>query len=391
MAFEDPLTGAFGAAKVSIDPELPEDVIKIDSEIYEASGIGADVVEIKINKRPIIPIQEATIGVSPLEGDQVHEALSKARRFVGQLKSWMSNYIVFKDLKLRWKTASAAIKILESNPDLSGDVLAQIKPTTNILLKPEGLVVFNAILIIDISRSMMARDLEVMQIGPAIEGIRAAMSSKEIQDFLKQFKEGTSVPRRIGAAFAAILFLAEKVGRGFGEKVSIIRFADSAEALDFGGTPFMEGSSGEKDVLENTAKNIVENIANSYGQATNMGQAMLITQELIYQMQDLEGGEDMAKPVMCILLTDGAPTDGNNFEVAVQELAKNQNVVLYIIGLGQTDVSRMQKAAQSCGGEYFEPEDAGKLLVWYSKRARDLQVRLKATKVTGEEEEEEFY
>ncbi|MBN2151613.1 MAG: VWA domain-containing protein, partial [Candidatus Lokiarchaeota archaeon] len=385
MSFEDPLTGSFGAAKVKIDPELPENMIKIDSEIYEASGIGSDQVEIRINRRKIIPIQEATIGINPITGDQVWEVLAKARRFVGNLKSWLSNYIVFKDLKLRWKQAGALIKILDSKPDLSGDVLAEFKPTTNILLKPEGLVTFNAILIIDISRSMMARDLLVAKIGPAIEGIKAAMGAKEIQDFLKQFKEGTSVPRRIGAAFAAILFLAEKVGRGFGEKVSIVRFADTAEALDFGGRPYMEGSSGEKNVLENTAKQIVDQIGNAYGQATSMGQAMLTAQELIYKFQDIEGGEEQAKPIMLILLTDGAPTDQNNFEVAVQEIAKNQNVVFYVIGMGQTDAPRMTAAATSCGGEYFEPADAGELLIWYSKRARDLQVRLKSSKKKEDE------
>ncbi|MHA1680776.1 MAG: vWA domain-containing protein [Promethearchaeota archaeon] len=387
LAFEDPLTGAFGAAKVDIKPDLPEDTMQIDSEIYEASGIGADTVEIKINKRTIIPLQEVTIGINPLEGDQVWEVLSKARRFIGNLKSWMSNYIVFKDLRLRWKTADAAIKILESNPDLSGDVLAQVQPTTNVLLKPEGLVTFNAILIIDISRSMMARDLEIAQIGPAIEGIKAAMASKEIQDFLKQFKEGTNVPRRLGAAFAAILFLAEKVGRGFGEKVSIIRFADSSEALQFDGSVFMEGSSGAKDVLERAAITIVETIGNAYGQATNMGQAMLQAQELIYQMQDLEGGEESAKPVMVILLTDGYPTDGDNFSIAVQEMAKNQNVVFYILGLGSPNVEMMTKAAAMCGGEFYMPDDAGKLLIWYSKRARDLQVKLKAHKTTEDEED----
>ncbi|MBD3188616.1 VWA domain-containing protein [Candidatus Bathyarchaeota archaeon] len=390
LAFEDPLTGAFGAAKVDINPELPEDTMQIDSEIYEASGIGADSVEVKINRRTIIPLQEITVGVNPLEGDQVWDVLSKARRFIGNLKSWLSNYIVFKDLKLRWKTAEAAIKILESTPDLSGDVLAQVQPTTNVLLKPEGLVTFNAILIIDISRSMMARDLEIAQIGPAIEGIKAAMASKEIQEFLKKFKEGTNVPRRLGAAFAAILFLAEKVGRGFGEKVSIIRFADVADTLQFDGSPFMEGSSGAKDVLERAAKNIVENIGNSYGQATNMGQAMLQAQELIYQMQDMEGGEEQAKPVMVILLTDGYPTDGDNFSIAVQELAKNQNVVFYILGLGSPNVEMMTKAAAMCGGEFYMPEDAGKLLIWYSKRARDLQVKLKSHKSQESEEEEMF-
>jgi len=390
MSFEDPLTGSFGAAKVKIDPDLPENMIKIDSEIFEASGIGSDQVEIRINKRKIIPIQEATIGINPISGDQVWEVLSKARRYVGNLKSWLSNYIVFKDLKLRWKQAGALIKILDSKPDLSGDVLATFQPTTNILLKPEGLVTFNAILILDISRSMMARDLMVAKIGPAIEGIKAAMGAKEIQDFLKQFKEGTSVPRRIGAAFAAILFLAEKVGRGFGEKVSIVRFADTAEALDFGGgKQWMEGSSGEKDTLERTAKLIVDQIGNAYGQATSMGQAMLLAQEIIYKFQDEEGGEEQAKPVMVILLTDGAPTDGNNFEIAVQEIAKNQNCVFYVIGIGQTDAPRMSAAATSCGGEYFEPKDAGELLIWYSKRARDLQIRLKSQKKKEEETPQE--
>jgi hypothetical protein len=386
MAFEDPLTGSFGAAKVKIDPDLPETIIKIDSEVFEASGIGSSTVEIKINKRTIIPLQEVTMGINPLEGDQVWETLSKARRFIGNLKSWLSNYIIFKELKLRWKQAGAAIKILDSKPDLSGDALATVQASTNILLKPEGLVTFNAILILDISRSMMARDLESKNIAPAIEGIRAAMSSKEIQDFLKQFKEGTSVPRRIGAAFAAILFLAEKVGRGFGEKVAIIRFADTAETLDFNGSPFMQGSSGEKDVLEKAARTIVDNIANAYGQATNLGQAMLLAQELIYKLQDMEGGEEQAKPVMVLLLTDGNPTDGNNFEIAVQEMAKNQNVVFYVLGLGQANVELMTKAASMCGGEFYMPEDAGKLLIWYSKRARDLQVRLKSHKTKSEED-----
>jgi len=40
----------------------------------------------------------------------------------------------------------------------------------------------------------------------------------------------------------------------------------------------------------------------------------------------------------------------------------------------------MNRAAALCGGEYFKPEDAGELLIWYSKRARDLTVKLKAHK-----------
>jgi Mg-chelatase subunit ChlD len=223
---------------------------------------------------------------------------------------------------------------------------------------------------------MMARDVEVINIGPALEGIKAAMNDKEVQEFLKKFKPGTQVPRRMAAAFGAILFLAEKVGRGFGEKVSIIRFADEAQVLTLpDGKLWMDSSSGQKGVLESTARKIVSDIGNAFGQSTNMGQAMLKAQEILMQFQI----EKPDQPTMIVLLTDGEPTDGDAFFQAVQMIAKNPNVVLYIIGLGNPDDNKMKRAAAMCGGEYFKPKDSGELLVWYSKRARDLQVKLKKT------------
>jgi hypothetical protein len=206
---------------------------------------------------------------------------------------------------------------------------------------------------------MMARDVEVKNIGPALEGIKAAMRAKEIQDFLGKFKPGINVPRRFSAAFAAILFLSEKVGRGFGEKVSIVRFADEAQLLYFtGGQPFMDSSSGEKDILENCAK--------------------LIVDEEVLQYFEADSEEQI--PTMIVLLTDGAATDGDKFFQAIQKFSQNPNVVIYIIGLGNPDDQQMKRAAALCGGEYFKPQDAGELLIWYSKRARDLQVKLKGTK-----------
>jgi hypothetical protein len=223
---------------------------------------------------------------------------------------------------------------------------------------------------------MMARDVVSKNIAPAIEGIKAAMESREIQEFLKNFKEGISVPRRIAAAFAAVLFLSEKVGRGFGEKVSIIRFADEAQILPIGETFYMDSASGKKGILEEAARMIVDRIGNAYGQATNMGSAMVQAQYIIQEFQKINPDQ----PTMCVLLTDGEPTDGDAFFEATKLIASNINVVTYFVGLGNPNDELMSRAASLCGGEYFKPEDAGELLVWYSKRARDLTVKLKAHK-----------
>ncbi len=65
---------------------------------------------------------------------------------------------------------------------------------------------------------------------------------------------------------------------------------------------------------------------------------------------------------------------------SVRELSTQKNIVAYFVGLGNPDDELMSRAAALCGGENFKPEDAGELLIWYSKRARDLTIKLKAHK-----------
>ena len=374
IAFEDELTGAVGAGKVQISESAPENTVVIDSEILEASGIGSYEVKVSKNQRQIIPLQSVSLGISPIAGENMWELISIARQNIVQLKQWLSNYVIFKGIKLRWNVVNLACSFLDCVPDLSGDILASITENTTLTLSPMGLIPFNAILIIDISRSMMARDVYVTNIAPAIEGIKAAMESREIQEFLKNFKDGINIPRRISAAFAAVLFLSEKVGRGFGEKVAVIRFADEAQILPFGNSYYMDSASGKKGVLEESARMIVDRIGNSYGQATNMGDSMVKAMTIMNEFNKINANQ----PTMIVMLTDGVPTDGDAFFKAIQQFSTMTNVIVYIVGLGNPDDELMSRAASLCGGEYFKPEDAGELLVWYSKRARDLSVKLKS-------------
>jgi len=376
IAFEDELTGAMGAGKVEVLESVPDNMIVIDTEILEASGIGSFEVNISKNQRTVIPLQSISLGISPISGENMWEIISTARENVDSLKGWISNYIIFKGIKLRWNTVNIACSVLNTVPDLTGDIFAKITENTTLSLTPIGLIPFNAILILDISRSMMARDVLVTNIAPAIEGIKAAMESREVQEFLKHFKDGIYIPRRISAAFAAVLFLSEKVGRGFGEKVSVIRFADESQVLTFGNNFYMDSASGKKGVLEDAARMIVDQIGNAYGQATNMHLAMNTTAQVLDEFEKMNPGQ----PTMILLLTDGEPTQPDLFLNSIKQFTENPNIVIYILGLGNPNDELMARAANLCGGEYFKPNDAGELLVWYSKRARDLTVKLKAHK-----------
>ncbi|MBN2152219.1 MAG: VWA domain-containing protein [Candidatus Lokiarchaeota archaeon] len=238
---------------------------------------------------------------------------------------------------------------------------------------------FNAVLIIDISRSMLARDLDVLNVDATVRSIKLAMPSPKIQYFLNQFKEGTLVPRRMGAALATIAFLAEKMSRGQGDKVAVIRFADIAETLDFDGAAFMDGEFQAQEMLEKTAVGIVEKIGNSYGQATEMGKALYLALELAKLMGEMEAASGQEpKPVMCVLLTDGYPTDPESFKAAVGAARRIPNINLDIVGLGAPDkelLDLMREAAQDCGGDFFMPSDSGQLLAWYANKAATFRLR----------------
>jgi len=146
--------------------------------------------------------------------------------------------------------------------------------------------------------------------------------------------------------------------------------------LPFGDSFYMDSASGKKGILEEAAVMIVDRIGNAYGQATNMGSAMIQAKQVLVEFERMSPDQ----PTMIVLLTDGVPTDGEAFFDAVRELSKQKNIVAYFVGLGNPDDELMSRAAALCGGEYFKPEDAGELLIWYSKRARDLTVKLKAHK-----------
>lgn len=375
LVAEDPITGAFCAMKARIDEKQSAGVIFLDEEVYAASGIGSDEAMVKLYTKQVISLDKVSIAVSPLSGDEMYPVLADMRRSLFALKKHLDNYVVFKGLTLRWKEKNVSIKVLDTEPEISiGDVAIFdfVKPRV-LTLKPDGVVQFNAILLIDISKSMIGRDLEVRNVRAAIEGIRSAFDYERLDDFLTQFKEGNYVQRKSGAAFAGLLYLSEKVGRGFGETVSIITFADEAEILEVDGKPYITASSGSKGVLDKLAGLVIENVEDKLGVATNMAAAIEKCDEVIRNLPRSR----RKHPVMIVLLTDGFDTSQRLREAVLEHLAGKENIVLYSVGLGPfVNKKELQEVSDLCDGEAYLPEDLEELLEWYGKRARDLTIQL---------------
>ncbi len=369
IVFEDPTTGNFGAAPVFIDKKVEKGKIHIDSTLVESCGLdeGFNVIVKKYQGRTH-PVRELVIGIEPL-GDQKPEDVFKiAQERRSELKKLLDRRVIFKKMRIRWKDLNANISIESTKPDLTGRELAIVNwaEMEKAEIVPIGPAMpFNAVLLIDISGSMSTKDMEVTNIAPAREGIVSLLKSEDVAGFLARFEEGDTVKRRHGAAFAALLYLAEKVGRGYGERVAIITYHDEAEIIKFNGNNYFDAASGN---IEDVANVILKKVAYATGGYTNFSDALRKALSLLRN-------EFKDTNTMIVFLSDGFP-QGTDTEESVRNIVDKEfshmpNVVIYTVGIGgEVNEVLMQYIAEATGGVYFKASDLGKLLSWYGELAR---------------------
>ncbi|MGQ9722521.1 MAG: VWA domain-containing protein [Candidatus Jordarchaeum sp.] len=386
ILFEDPTTGNFGAAPVYTDKKVEKNKIKIDSTLVESSGLDEGfTVTVKNYTGKLQPLRRIIIGVEPLSGQSPEDVFKQAQERRNELKKLLNKRVIFKKMKLRWKDLESNISIENTDPDLKGQEFAivnwpEIERAEIVPIGPA--MPFNAILLIDVSGSMSTKDMKVVNIAPAREGIVSLLESEQISSFLSKFEEGDEVKRRHGAAFASLLYLAEKVGRGYGEKVAIATYHDEAKIVKFDGNEYYDATTGKIDQVADT---ILTEVAYKTGGYTNMSDALRKAIGLL-KKSFKSGGQNMI-----IFLTDGFP-QGTDTEEAVmsiveRELAQLSNVVLYTVGLGgEVNDRLMENIATVTGGVYFKATDLGKLLNWYSELARTFTKAVHQKEKTPEEE-----
>ncbi len=393
IVFTEPDSGFWGAAEVRKDTNVKKGKLVVDSLLLSAAGIASDdPVEVVHHTEVLQTVNYVEFGIKPNdESVKAEKILLDAEKKIKTLKKLLDGRLIFKGMEFDWPELKSRIVIKDTRPSLTGMNFARLsfealEKGTGYQFRVMGIAVpFNAILMLDISGSMTTRDVPVKNIAQAIEGLKdLTQDEKDLQEFLEQFKEGRNVQRVQAAALAVLLYLAEKIGRGFGEKVSIITFESKAEALTFydpetgKSNPYVVCTGEAKAMGLLMTSLLVVDKCNEAGQLTNMGDAFIKASEV------MESFENPDKPVMLIMLSDGMPTAGPPpMEVIKEHFPKDKNYVIYTIGLGnpeEIDEVLLSEIAAYGRGTYKRIEDMGDLLVWYATLASDFSTIVRGAK-----------
>ena len=381
------------AVQVLENDEVESDTIAVDNGILDSANI-SDGDRVNVRKAHIKKeaVTRVKFGIEPLEGQAVEECISYIMENFDEMTSVIRNRPIYRNLQVDWPDAGCGhvkISFLESDPEIEGDEVGVIDPSgkeIEVQLVPASEMSFNAVLVLDVSGSMSKEDMVVRGTGTAIEGLRRGLKGgHDLDNLLDEFDE-KKVSRIKGAALATLLFLSQKVARGWGEQLSILSFAGDVDVfeVDYGAsgpTPVISCTGKAKSAGLEVIAEYVSKRCSKGGGLTFMSGALQQAYEMTAKFEPNSITGKM-NPTMIVLLTDGQPNKGNGLGInpvpIVRKCARDYpNTVLYTIGLGEADNRLLKRLAEIGRGEFYEANDLGELTKFYDLLARRFMIALK--------------
>ncbi|MBD3189023.1 MAG: hypothetical protein GF308_00180 [Candidatus Heimdallarchaeota archaeon] len=359
--------------------QIPEDVILVDESLSASIGLG-DNFEANVSPYPdqSKSVEHIYIKVlSSVEIEKQQELVTKVQRQRKNVISFLDGRPIF--LNFQFKIGDIKYQIDETDPPLLGGdfSIVDISEIEGIsLVFDPGKLFFNALLIVDKSKSMAKEDVSVKNIETSIRTLKQSVDSQYVNEFLDKFKK--EKVRRIDAAILAVLmFLHEKVARGKGEKISILYFNDKA-------IPFKLHTEEEKTYIDFTNfREINEVLFNKIVLALSEGVKFgtLLCRALREKSEMLLENMGVNSPTMVIILTDGRPNSSKCVKRVIKERwAEKENLVLYSIGIGERKnigEKLLKSITKQCRGDYYYAGDMSTLLKWYSELAKEFSLKVK--------------
>lgn len=376
VIIRNPVTqrGLGGIAEV--DSSISSDVVKINETSYEPIGLDEGFeVELDTYDEDFKTVTDVEFGIEPtVEAKGEEDPLSMVKEHEDEFLSFLDNKIFNNNSKFYWDEMGLLISIKSTLPELEGNQLARFGDMEEFAYGWGGseLKTFDGVLLIDVSGSMKTEDMQMEEIDWAIERMGKSLSGPFCDEFLNQLKGRENIRRYEGAAMCALVYLVQKIGRGVGDKVSVIVFSDEPEIINFEGKQFFSSGVGD---TSSAAENIVKNIENAEHEHTNLSGAI---EQAIEAMKNFDR-KDMK---MIVTLTDGKPfpariDDADQVkDVIDKRLRPRKDIIINTIGLGgKVNHDLLEYMADQTGGRYNNVNSLQELTETYSRYAREISVK----------------
>ncbi|PWI47442.1 hypothetical protein CEE45_11540 [Candidatus Heimdallarchaeota archaeon B3_Heim] len=382
----------WGAVQILSSDEVEQGTIAVDASVLSSANISdGDAVEVEPVNNAAAGIKSIKLGIEPLAGQEVEEAILWIATEFEQLSTLLKNRPVFNNLQIAWEDCpigNITVRFLGADPPIPDGDIGIVDPTgreVEINIIPFTEMSFNAVLVLDVSGSMSKKDMKVKNISGALEGLKKGLDeSDELNLFIEKFQDGKKVSRVDAAAMAIMLFMSLKIAKGWGEQIQLLTFSGEVERYSLGDTNVISCVGETKKAgIESIIDHVVQKTSESTG-LTFLSGAL---DQAYKSIDSFDENPTIQKknPTMIIVLTDGNPNKGNGLGVnpipiVKQYVEQHPEVVLYAIGLGEADRLMLRKIGEMGRGGSLMADDLETLIDFYDSLAQNFQMVVKMKK-----------
>jgi hypothetical protein len=381
--------------RAHVSDRSPRDKALADPNILTGIGINeGDMVELEPFVGMPLAATKVSIEFSMIDREPNEMYLEENKNM---LLDFIESYLYMPQTELYWPRMNARLKVQIVEPVLkAGEVAAIYRVQKPIISLREQIsnMPFNAIMIIDKSRSMTWHDVKLDGADVKIKELQKILIPEEydssrysgLHDLFARLLNPDNSPFMNGSArgvsridavmLSMILYFQLKMARGFGEKCAFVIYADDPLAIDFNGKEFIEASEFNAKTCDYLVRAIKDSSIMGYGK-TIMSKAILKTIDIARAYQRINN-----RPLMVLILTDGkpGPMPADSYEKVVQattklkETLKEEKIpfLIYTIGIGVesgVDVRTLDKVAKMTNGAFHFAKSVKDLSEWYEKLA----------------------
>jgi len=400
-----------------IDDRAIKDTVLGDPNLLKNLGLQDDmIVDVELFKGTIQIARKVIIEFSTIDSDP-REFFQE--NHVKKLRKFLESYFFYQTSELYWPEQYSNLRISINEPTDINNTVYRITTSCEITLKEQvQSMPFNAILLIDKSRSMTQQDVNLEGIEDTVNDLQNRLIGGSDSSIYHQYsypalsklflrlkstsefkekavrdsdgnweivKEKRGASRLDSVIFATLLFFQLKISRGYGEKCAFVIYADDAKPVTFDGKVCIEASEFNVKICNELTKTIKNSSFMRYGN-TNISSGLSYCKKIAL---DYKHKENSMNPLMILLLTDGRPyppdldNDQNliNTIYSLKELLTENQIpfVIYTIGIGEamdkaeTLLTRIGKVGN---GKFHYANSVNKLINWYQELATSFTYKI---------------
>jgi hypothetical protein len=366
--------------------DLQNDILLGDANILEPLGFQENsFVEIELYNEPKVIVSEILVEFSTFDFDPKEMYTQETYK---DLLNFISHYYLLNQTKLYWPEKSMNLGIYINKPQLNSMQHTVINPNSPPTIKLQEEIqkmAFNAILLIDKSRSMTTKDMKLANVSPVINQLITEFSGS--LDSKSPFKKwlvslndyGDVMSRLDSVILATIIYFQQKISRGYGEKCAFILYADEAKAIPINGKEIFEATEFSPTFCEQLYLTIRKDSSFIGYKSTNISGSLDAAKDIILNISKTN-----QNPIMILLLTDGGPSnaDSPSRVIYTSKILKTEldlakiPCVMYTIGIGAARAQLMTDIAKIFNGEYLNVKDVQVLTQWYDRLAKNFSVTI---------------